>query len=38
MIRPELEREGTYRVRREEEEALHPYELHVDRIAKEEYR
>ena len=38
VIRPELEREGTYRVRREEEEALHPYELHVDRIAKEEYR
>jgi hypothetical protein len=35
LIPPEWEREGTLAVRRADEEAAHPYEIHIDRIAKE---
>jgi hypothetical protein len=38
LIAPSEEREQTFLVRREIEESEHPYEIHVDRIVKEEYR
>jgi hypothetical protein len=38
LITPSEEREETFLVRREIEEAAHPYEIHVDRIVKEEYK
>jgi hypothetical protein len=38
LIDPEWEREETFSVRRNEEETAHPYELHIDRIIKEEYK
>jgi hypothetical protein len=38
LITPSEEREQTFLVRREIEETAHPYEIHIDRIAKEEYK
>lgn len=38
LIVPSEEREQTFPVRREIEESKHPYEIHVDRIVKEEYK
>ncbi|MDR2089615.1 MAG: hypothetical protein LBP73_09700 [Clostridiales Family XIII bacterium] len=38
LIPPEWERENTLAVRRAEEEIAHPYEIHMDRIAKEALR
>jgi hypothetical protein len=38
IISPEWEREGTLAVRRAYEEAAHPYEIHMDRIVKEELK
>jgi hypothetical protein len=38
LIAPSEEREQTFLVRRQIEEAAHPYEIHVDRIAKEEFK
>jgi len=38
LIDPEWEREETLSVRRHEEETTHPYEVHIDRIIKEEYK
>ncbi|MDR1625604.1 MAG: pyridoxamine 5'-phosphate oxidase family protein [Spirochaetia bacterium] len=38
LIVPSEEREQTFLVRRDIEESQHPYEIHVDRIVKEEYR
>jgi hypothetical protein len=38
LITPSEEREQTFLVRRQIEETAHPYEIHVDRIAKEAFR
>jgi hypothetical protein len=38
LITPSEEREQTFLVRRQIEETAHPYEIHIDRIAKKEFK